>query len=108
MLLSYCYLNHLANSVFARILSCLNALPVKIAMLGNISRHDATSKGYTQLSTLIGPYTGIAIYRKFAELNAQNLAYMQVEILIMEADLNSIAKLNAQSGTAEKLFPKEV
>lgn len=66
-------------------------------------------RGYPQLSALMGPYTGMAIYRKFAELNARNLAYMQAEILIMEADLNSIAKLDAQSGTAEeKLFSKEV
>ncbi|KAL9104874.1 MAG: hypothetical protein Q9187_008853, partial [Circinaria calcarea] len=66
-------------------------------------------KGYPQLSALMGPYTGMAIYRKFAELNALNLAYMQAEILIMEADLKSIAKIDAQSGTAEeKLFSKEI
>jgi len=43
----------------------------------------------------MGRHEGMAIFRKFAVLNARNLAYMQAEILLIESEVNYLARRDA-------------
>ncbi|MCJ1245170.1 hypothetical protein MMC30_002371 [Trapelia coarctata] len=63
---------------------------------------------YPQLSALMGLHEGMAIFRKFAVLNARNLAYMQAEILLIESELNYLARRDATRARDEKNFSKQL
>ncbi|MCJ1382085.1 hypothetical protein MMC17_005197 [Xylographa soralifera] len=58
----------------------------------------ASEKGYPQLSTILGNFEEMAMFRKFTRLNFANLAYMQAEILILETELDVIGEMNEQGG----------
>lgn len=44
-------------------------------------------QSYSSLSELLGNNDGLAIYRRFATLNAQNLLYLQSELINLEDEL---------------------
>ena len=52
--------------------------------------------GYPRLANLVGQYPGMAIFRRFSRLNAQNLLYMQAELVQMEYELDTIALEDSQ------------
>jgi hypothetical protein len=54
-------------------------------------------EGYPRLANLLGHHPRMAIFRRFARLNAQNLLYMQAEIAQLELDLDLIALEDSQS-----------
>ncbi|KAH0565076.1 hypothetical protein GP486_001533 [Trichoglossum hirsutum] len=54
-------------------------------------------EGYPRLANLFGQYLGMAIFRRFARLNAQNLLCMQAEIAQLELDLDLVALEDSQS-----------
>ena len=54
-------------------------------------------EGYTLLGKRMGDHSGLAIFRRFAALNNQNLLYMQAELVTLEADLRSIELSNSSS-----------
>ena len=49
------------------------------------------SQSYSSLAELLGNHDGLAIYRRFATLNAQNLLYLQSELMILEDELKRLA-----------------
>jgi hypothetical protein len=57
---------------------------------------------YSRLSKLIGTHQDLAIFRKFASLNAKNILYMQAELIHLQAELENIELANGNSGDVQK------
>ena len=55
-------------------------------------------EGYAKLASLMGSNPEVAILRRFSALNAQNLLYLQAELVDLEEDLRAIA---AEDNTSE-------
>lgn len=60
------------------------------------------SQGYSSLAELLGNHDGLAIYRRFATLNAQNLLYLQSELIILEDDLRRLAFADDSSESGQR------
>ncbi|KAH0539050.1 hypothetical protein FGG08_004396 [Glutinoglossum americanum] len=58
--------------------------------------------GYPQLANFVSQYPGMAIFRTFARLNAQNLLCMQAEIAQLELDLDMTALEDSQSNDTNR------
>lgn len=54
--------------------------------------------GYAKLATLMGAYPEVAIVRRFAALNAQNVLYLQAELVNLESRLRRYEKEDRNSG----------
>lgn len=63
--------------------------------LGDDMEHPLN--GYPRLANLVGLYPGLAIFRRFSRLNAQNLLYMQAELAQMEYELDLVAAEDSQN-----------
>jgi hypothetical protein len=61
---------------------------------------EEVTVGYPALSTVMGPYPGLSMFKRFGELNARNLLYMQAEIIDLEQQLHIISGMD-QSSTDE-------
>ena len=59
-------------------------------------------EGYVKLSSLMGAYPEVAIFRRFRALNAQNLVYLQAELVALEKDLRVCATEDEASGNLER------
>ncbi|KAH8422312.1 uncharacterized protein LDX57_000070 [Aspergillus melleus] len=59
-------------------------------------------KGYSDVATLMAKDPGLSIYRRFAHLNAENLLYLQAELVYLEKDLNEIIKRDEESGAPQR------
>ncbi len=57
---------------------------------------------YTRLAALIGTHQEMALFRRFATLNAKNLLYMQSELVHLEGELANIALEDGCSGDGDK------
>jgi hypothetical protein len=57
-------------------------------------------KGYAPLASLMSTHPEIAIFRKFSTLNAQNLLYLQAELVYLESKLQRHASEDRQAGIA--------
>jgi hypothetical protein len=57
---------------------------------------------YSEMSALMGAYPDVAIFRTFATLNTQNIAYLQAELMLLEHELGQIAQENRESASAER------
>lgn len=55
------------------------------------------ARSYSSLAELLGRHDGMAIYRRFATLNAQNLLYLQSELIGLEDDLKRVALKDCNS-----------
>ncbi|GME61005.1 hypothetical protein GTA08_BOTSDO00801 [Neofusicoccum parvum] len=55
-------------------------------------------QGYPKLATIMGPYRGMALFKRFASLNARNLLYMQAELLQLELELDELASGDREEG----------
>ncbi len=55
-------------------------------------------EGYLKLSAFQGKFSEVAIFRRFAALNAQNLLYIQAELSHLEIELKEIILEDCQSG----------
>lgn len=53
-------------------------------------------KGYPMLAGLMGRRPQMGIYRRFAYLNAQNLLYMQAELVVLENQLKEVQDQDAE------------
>ncbi|KAH8652463.1 hypothetical protein BX600DRAFT_95137 [Xylariales sp. PMI_506] len=53
--------------------------------------------GYSKLASLMGTYPEVAIFRRFASLNALNLLHLQAELHILEATLEEQIRNDAAS-----------
>lgn len=58
--------------------------------------------GYSRLAALMGNHHDLAIFRRFAGLNAKSLLYMQGELVHLEAELKMIALNNRDSEDPQK------
>jgi len=56
------------------------------------SSSDTVMNGYPRIARLMGNDTEFSIFRRFAVLNAQNLLYLQAELVHPEAELQTIAE----------------
>ncbi|ORY15534.1 hypothetical protein BCR34DRAFT_598283 [Clohesyomyces aquaticus] len=64
--------------------------------------------GYTKLASLIGSHPELAIFRRFGALNAQNLLYLQAELVHLENRLGKCFKADAESGHIDrKLYDRD-
>ena len=54
--------------------------------------------GYAKLATLMGAYPEVAIIRRFAALNAQNVLYLQAELVNLESRLRKFERQDQNSG----------
>ncbi|KAI9868138.1 MAG: hypothetical protein M1813_006883 [Trichoglossum hirsutum] len=63
---------------------------------------EAPPKGYAKLAKLMGRNPEFAMFRRFGALNAQNLLYLQAELINLEAKLQGIAQANNDSGDPGK------
>jgi hypothetical protein len=61
------------------------------------SRRHHTVAGYPRLSDQIGRQPEFGIYRSFAALHAQDLLYMQAELVEVENELRSVEKVDSES-----------
>jgi hypothetical protein len=59
-------------------------------------------EGYPALAKILGPRNGMAIYRRFAELNARNLLLLQSEIVDLEQEMSLITHLDDTSGDPDR------
>lgn len=57
---------------------------------------------YHGLATLIGTHSELALFRRFAILNAKNLLYLQSELVHLEDELKFIARKDECSGDGVK------
>jgi hypothetical protein len=57
-----------------------------------------TKQGYSRLASLMGAHPEVAIFRRFASLNALNLLHLQAELHSLELNLEEHAQVDATSG----------
>jgi hypothetical protein len=67
--------------------------------LFQIARMD----GYEKLGSLMGERPTLGIFRRFATLGAQNLLYLQAELVSLEAEFKKYALEDHASGEKHKL-----
>lgn len=59
--------------------------------------------GYSRLAGLMGKHHDLAIFRRFAVLNAKSLLFMQGELVHLEAELKMIALKNRETEDPQKV-----
>lgn len=57
-------------------------------------------RGYAPLASLMSTHPEVAIFRKFSTLNAQNLLYLQAELVYLESKLQQYATEDRVAGLA--------
>jgi hypothetical protein len=60
--------------------------------------------GYDELSTLIGSYPELAMFRRFGPLSAKVLLCMQAELLDLEDDLNIISEIDFKDWESREIL----
>lgn len=53
-------------------------------------------KGYPDLAKIMGPHSGMSLFKRFASLNAKNTLYMQAELLDLERQLDGLEKYDKE------------
>jgi len=69
----------------------------------------AIMEGYSKLASLMGAYPETLIFRCFGAISAQNLLYLQAELVHLEQKLQECAVANERSGdhSEKNLFSKD-
>jgi hypothetical protein len=62
-----------------------------------LTKNAETMKGYPKLASLMGACPEIAIFRRFGALNAENLLYLQTELVRLEFELRQVTQENDNS-----------
>ena len=60
------------------------------------------AQSYASLAELLGSHDGLAIYRRFSTLNAQNLLYLQSELIILEDELRRLVLEDSNSQNEQR------
>ena len=64
--------------------------------------------GYPSLAKVMGPYPGMALFKRFAVLNARNLLYMQAELIDLELQFDILTSQDhTSSDPRRRAFAKE-
>ena len=67
------------------------------------------ARSYSSLAVLLGNHDGLAIYRRFATLNAQNLLYLQSELMNLEDELKRLVLADSTSDDEQRrVFQSDV
>ncbi|KAL9070527.1 MAG: hypothetical protein Q9161_004824 [Pseudevernia consocians] len=61
-------------------------------------------EGYAKLASLMGAHPEVAILRRFGALNAQNLLYLQAELVALESDLQKFSLEERTSNDPHREF----
>ena len=61
-------------------------------------------EGYAKLASLMGAHPEVAILRRFGALNAQNLLYLQAELVALESDLQKFSLEDRTSNDPHREF----
>ncbi|KAL2037315.1 hypothetical protein N7G274_010004 [Stereocaulon virgatum] len=66
-------------------------------------------EGYSKIASLMGDYPDALIFRRFSALSAQNLLYLQAELVHLEHELRECTVMNEPSGDAagRAIFSKD-
>lgn len=59
-------------------------------------------RSYSSMAEILGNQAGLAIYRRFATLNAQNLLYLQSELINLEAELKKLVLDDSNSDDEQR------
>lgn len=54
-------------------------------------------EGYAKIASIMGSHPEVAVLRRFGALNAQNLLYLQAELVALEQDLRAISAQDSTS-----------
>ena len=60
------------------------------------------TQSYSSFAELLGNHDGLAIYRRFATLNAQNLLYLQSELINLEDELKRLVLADSSSENEQR------
>ena len=60
------------------------------------------TRSYSSLAEILGNQAGLAIYRRFATLNAQNLLYLQSELINLEDELRRLVLADSNSDDEQR------
>jgi hypothetical protein len=64
--------------------------------------------GYPGLAKVMGPHPGMALFKRFAVLNARNLLYMQAELIDLELQFDILTSQDhTSSDPRRRAFAKE-
>jgi hypothetical protein len=77
-----------------------SSTPLTIASMAQIP----TMNGYSKLASLMGSHPELAIFRRFGTLNAQNLLYLQAELVHLERKLQRCVASDIASGHADRII----
>lgn len=60
--------------------------------------HDESLRGYPALARIMGPYPGMAIFKRFATLNAHSILMQQAKLLLLERNLDAMMASDRDDG----------
>ena len=66
----------------------------------NLHSYAVTMEGYSKLAALMGAYPETLIFRRFGAISAQNILYLQDELVHLEQELRECTLANQQSEDA--------
>lgn len=66
--------------------------------MSNVQDPNQSSPGYRALAAIIGPYCGMALFKRFSILNAHSLLLQQAELLHLESDLEALIAVDRDDG----------
>jgi hypothetical protein len=61
-------------------------------------------EGHAKVAALMGAHPEVAIFRRFGAMNAQNLLYLQAELIELECKLKMYAKEDANSKHPKRIL----
>ena len=67
-------------------------------MPDQVGTHHVQYNGYPELASVMGPHRGMALFKRFAALNARSLLHRQAELLDMEEQLHVQTELDRKLG----------
>lgn len=56
----------------------------------SLQKASADEKGYPSVAAFIASSPDLAVFRKFGQLNARNLLYLQTELIVLESKLEAL------------------
>ncbi len=67
------------------------------------------ARSYSSLAEILGNNDGLAIYRRFSTLNAQNLLYMQSELINLEDELRRLVHAASRADNEkQRVFQSDI
>lgn len=61
-------------------------------------------EGYSRLAAMMGSHPELAVFRRFGAINAQNVLYLQAELVHLELQLREYAREDENSGHPKRVI----